>query len=215
MKITKQQLKQIIKEELEVIFEEKRGSQDFEGEYGVDSKSGKQMGNLPGQSGNTYQRRTNRASRGFGTGEIHFPEALAYFNKKTQKIAKLAARIKLQTGPTGDRKVRPEWLTMLRGLSAIAKTIGAKDPGDILLPEYSRVLKQYKKMDVDQRSKLEVENEKAASVEVWRLIGFMVDKELHDAQWYKKEFFDNLLDANAEIQNPANWKPTGKFRTEL
>jgi hypothetical protein len=215
MKITKTQLKQIIKEELEVIFEEKRGSQDFEGTYGVDSQSGRQMGNLPGQSGNTYQRRTNRPSRGFGTGEIHFPEALAYFNKKAQKIAKLMARMKLLTGARGQRQMREEWETMIGGLSDIAKTIGARDPLETLYSERAKIVQQYKKMDVDQRSKLEVENEKAASVEVWRLIGFMVDKELHDAQWYKKKFFDKLLDANAEIQNPANWKPTGKFRTEL
>jgi len=195
MKVSKAQLKEIIQEELENMLEYDRIQH--------------------GNPANTYQQRKQGPSWGYGKGEIHFQNAMAYFTEMTRRIAKKAARSKLMTGARGSRQIRPEWQIMMQGLSLIAKTIGTTDPLPIFISDFKNAMKQYAKMDVDQRSQLEVENEKEASAQVYALISFMVERDLHEAGWYEKRILDHMLDANADIQDPANWKPTGKFRTEL
>jgi len=129
------------------------------------------------------------------------------------KIMSVVANMKLQTGPPGQRQMRPEWEKVLGALDAIALNVsGASALEKILYPAYRQSISDRQKMSYDELDKLETTAEDNAVVALWKLAEQLTS-------WQSsipKDLIDNFLEANASIQQAGVQKaqPVGQFRAD-
>ena len=125
-------------------------------------------------------------------------------------IMKSAANMRLQTGPPGQRNMRPEWENVLQALDDIALNVsGTSSVDDVLMPVYRDSIKSRMKMSFDQLDKLET----AAQDNTVKLLQALSKKlKMMDGE-VPQDLIDAFLKASEKISTERA-KPVGKFRAD-
>ena len=192
MKITKRQLRQIIKEEIKKVISENELSRHASGH------------SSPEQTSLYATRRDWKSSE-----DDKSAQELA---QSLYSIVSTLAKAKLKTGPPGNRQWRPELTKMIKLLNYIGVHVGeipsARDLVDHFNDEWNSSQRVKQDMSNAQLDKLEVSAEKSAIEELKELEQFLnshkhlIHPKLHDS--FKKEL--------AVIKSQPAPAPSGEFR---